>query len=107
MDLLHRAAGSRSVFIRWAAVIAFTCCGCADMMPDSETWEKWSPSNLWYRMSPNQLSRLNEGSGLPSDVYYSISDYPERDSAPVTAKGTSSDAVVVKPIDTAAGAAQP
>ena len=107
MDLQHRLPRSHSVLARCAVVIVVTFCGCADMLPSEETMEKWSPSNIWYRMQPNQLGRLNEGSGLPSDVYYSISDYPERDSAPVTAKGTSTDAVVVKPIDTAAGAAQP
>jgi hypothetical protein len=72
------------------------------MLPSDETWEKWSPSNIWYRMQPNQLGRLNEGDGIPTDVYYSISDYSERDSAPVAANRSSNDAaIVIKPIENA------
>jgi hypothetical protein len=107
MNLPPRIPRLRSLFLGCTTVIAVTCCGCADMLPSEETMQKWSPSNLWYRMSPNQLGRLNEGAGLPSDVYYSISDYPERDRAPVLANQTSNDATVVKPIDGAAGGVRP
>jgi hypothetical protein len=59
-------------------------------------------------MHPDQLSRLNEGSGLPSDVYYSISDYPERSPGAARENETSNDAVtVIKPIETADGAPRP
>jgi hypothetical protein len=102
MDLRHRLPGSRSLFAGCAAVVMVTFCGCADMLPSDETWEKWSPSNIWYRMQPNQLGRLNEGDGIPTDVYYSISDYPERNSASVAANRLSNDAAtVIKPIDCA------
>jgi len=103
MDLRHRPVRSHSLFVRWAAVIVVTFCGCADMLPNQETWEKWSPSNIWYRMQPNQLGRLNEGSGLPSDVYYSISDYPERNQR----TGATNQTSVIQPIDSPAGVAQP
>jgi hypothetical protein len=103
MDLQHRLSRSHSVLARCAVVIVVTFCGCADMLPSEETLEKWSPSNIWYRMQPNQLGRLNEGSGLPSDVYYSISDYPERNRRTSATSQTS----VIQPIDPPAGVAQP
>jgi hypothetical protein len=106
MNLPHQLPRLRSLLVKCTAVIVVTCCGCADMLPSDETMQKWSPSNMWYRMSPNQLSRLNEGAGLPSDVYYSISDYPERDRAPVPADQKSSDVTVIKPIDGATGNAR-
>jgi hypothetical protein len=102
MDLRRRLPGSRSVLVGCAAAVAVTFCGCADMLPNDETWEKWSPSNIWYRMQPNQLGRLNEGEGLSPDAYYSISDYPERNSARIAASSTSSGtATVIKPIESA------
>ena len=94
MNLGHRSTRSRSIFIPFAAAIAITFCGCTDMLPSDSTWEKWSPSNIWYRMQPNQLGRLNEGSGLSPDVYYSISDYTEH-----SANRASSAASVIQPID--------
>jgi len=39
------------------------------MTPSSETWEKWSPSNIWYKMQPSQLHKLNYEEGMPNDVY--------------------------------------
>jgi hypothetical protein len=105
MNLRHRLARSRSRLVRYAAVIVVTFCGCADMLPSDETMEKWSPSNIWYRMQPNQLNRLNEGSGLPSDVYYSISDYPERNAA--TGGGATSQTSVIQPIDNPAAVERP
>ena len=108
MEQQHRLTGSRSVFAGCAAVMILALSGCADLLPSGETMEKWSPSNIWYRMHPDQLSRLNEGSGLPSDVYYSISDYPERSSGAARENETSNDAVtVIKPIETAEGASRP
>jgi len=108
MELQHRLTRSRSVFAGCAAAMILALSGCADLLPTSETMEKWSPSNIWYRMHPDQLSRLNEGNGLPSDVYYSISDYPERNPGAVTANETSSSPVtVIKPIDSAAAVARP
>jgi hypothetical protein len=108
MELQHQLTRSRSVLAGCAAAMILTLSGCADMLPSSETMEKWSPSNIWYRMSPDQLSRLNEGNGLPSDVYYSVSDYPERNPTTVTTNVPSnSRATVVEPIDSAAGVARP
>jgi hypothetical protein len=104
MNLRHRLARSHSRLVRYAAVIVVTFCGCADMLPSDETLEKWSPSNIWYRMRPDQLNRLNEGSGLPSDVYYSISDYPERNSA--TGTSATNQTSVIQPIDAAAAVEQ-
>ncbi len=100
MDLRLRRASSHSNLVRCATVIVVTFCGCADMLPSESTMEKWSPSNIWYRMQPNQLGRLNEGSGLSSDVYYSISDYPERSRSVTFAnQASSSEATVVTPKD--------
>jgi hypothetical protein len=93
MDHRHRQSHTRFLLFVPAAAMLVTMCGCADMLPNSETWEKWSPSNIWYRMQPTQLSRLNEGNGLTPDAYYSISDFPERDRS------------VVEPIQLADGAA--
>jgi hypothetical protein len=108
MQLQQQLTHSRSVFAGCAAAMILAISGCADLLPSSETMEKWSPSNIWYRMHPDQLSRLNEGNGLPSDVYYSISDYPERTSRTVTANEASSNPVtVIKPIDSAASVARP
>jgi len=107
MNLPHQLPRLSSLLVGCTTLIVVTCCGCADMLPSQETLDKWSPSNIWYHMSPNQLSRLNEGAGLPSDVYYSISDYPERDRAPVPANQTSNETTVIKPIDTTAGDARP
>jgi hypothetical protein len=108
MQLQQQLTHSRSVFAGCAAAMILAISGCADLLPSSETMEKWSPSNIWYRMHPDQLSRLNEGNGLPSDVYYSISDYPERNSRTVTANEASSNPVtVIKPIDSAASVARP
>jgi hypothetical protein len=100
MDLRLRRASAHSNLVRCATVIVVTFCGCADMLPSESTMEKWSPSNIWYRMQPNQLGRLNEGSGLSSDVYYSISDYPERSRSVTFAnQASSSEATVVTPKD--------
>jgi hypothetical protein len=100
MDLRHRLPRSRSILVPCAAAIAVTFCGCADMLPSESTMEKWSPSNIWYRMQPSQLGRLNEGSGLPSDVYYSISDYPERSHSVTFAnKSSSGSATAITPTD--------
>jgi hypothetical protein len=108
MELQHQLTRSRSVLAGCAAAMILTLSGCADMLPSSETMEKWTPSNIWYRMSPDQLSRLNEGNGLPSDVYYSVSDYPERNSRTVTANDPSNTgSTVVGPIDSASAIARP
>lgn len=98
MNLVHRMARSRSVLAGCAAVMIIGLSGCADMLPDEDTWQKWSPSNIWYRMQPDQLGRLNEGTGIPSDVYYSVSDYPERNQPPAS-QGPSGATSVVKPVD--------
>ena len=108
MELQHRLTRSRFVLGGCAAAIILALSGCADMLPSEQTMEKWSPSNIWYRMQPTQLGRLNEGSGLPSDVYYSISDYPERNPGTVTANQTPNNATtVIKPIDSASSVARP
>ncbi len=106
MNLPHRLARSRFLLAGCTAALIVTLSGCADMLPDSDTWEKWSPSNIWYRMQPTQLGRLNEGNGIASDVYYSVSDDPERDRAAVNA-GADHAPTVVQPIENAAPATQP
>jgi hypothetical protein len=107
MDQRHRPSHSRSLLFVPAAAMLVTICGCADMLPNSETWEKWSPSNIWYRMQPTQLSRLNEGNGLSADAYYSISDFPERDRSVVEPIQTADSAgTTIKPIE-GAGAVRP
>jgi hypothetical protein len=82
MDVPRRIARSRVVLITIAAAVFGGTSGCntfalepSDFLPSKETWEKLSPSNLWYDLQPSRLQRLNEGStGMSSDVYYSISD---------------------------------
>jgi hypothetical protein len=82
MDVLRRIARSRIIYGSIAAAILGGLSGCStfalepsDLLPSKETWEKLSPSNLWYGMQPSQLQRLNEGdTAMPSDVYYSVSD---------------------------------
>jgi hypothetical protein len=103
---LHRLTRIRAVVLGCSAAAILTLSGCADLMSD-ETWEKWSPANIWYRMQPTQLGRLNEGNGLNSDVYYSISDYPERNPAPAFANQTSNDVSVIKPIEKSSGEPRP
>jgi hypothetical protein len=97
MDVPRRIARSRVVFI-FAAVAAFAgVSGCStlalepsDLMPSKETWEKLSPSNLWYDLQPTRLQRLNQGDeAMSSDVYYSVSDPIPNDS---------DQAAVVKPL---------
>lgn len=102
MDQRHRRSHSRSLLFVSTAAMLVTMCGCADMFPNSETWEKWSPSNIWYRMQPTQLGRLNEGNGLTPDAYYSISDFPERDRSVVEPIQPADDAATtIKPIESA------
>ena len=82
MDVLRRIARSRVVLSLTAAATLGGLSGCntfalepSDLMPSKETWEKLSPSNLWYDLQPSRLQRLNEGStGMSSDVYYSVLD---------------------------------
>jgi hypothetical protein len=82
MDVPRRIARSRVVLSFVAATAMSSLCGCStlalepsDFWPSSETWEKLSPSNLWYNLQPSRLQRLNEGdTGMSSDVYYSVSD---------------------------------
>jgi hypothetical protein len=107
MNLRHRLARSRFLLAGCAAALIVTLSGCADMLPDSDTWAKWSPSNIWYRMQPTQLGRLNEGNGIASDVYYSVSDDPERDRAAAVNPGADHATTVVQPIENAAPATQP
>jgi hypothetical protein len=93
MDVPRRIARSR-VFFKIIAAAGFGgISGCStfalepsDFMPSKETWEKLSPSNLWYDLQPSRLQRLNEGStGMSSDVYYSVPDpiAPAADAATV------------------------
>ena len=82
MDVPRRIARSRVVLKIIAATLFGGFSGCStfalepsDLLPSKETWEKMSPSNLWYDLQPSRLNRLNEGSpGMSSDVYYSVSD---------------------------------
>ena len=82
MDVLRRIARSRVVLSLMAATTLGGLSGCntfalepSDLLPSKETWEKLSPSNLWYDLQPSRLQRLNEGdTGMSSDVYYSVLD---------------------------------
>ncbi len=82
MDVPRRIARSRVVLGSIAAAIFGGISGCStfalepsDYLPSKETWEKLSPSNLWYDLQPSRLQRLNEeDTGMTSDVYYSVSD---------------------------------
>jgi hypothetical protein len=103
MDVLRRIARSRVVLSLTAAATLGGLSGCStfalepsDLLPSKETWEKLSPSNLWYGLQPSQLQRLNEGAtGMPSDVYYSVLDPLPNDGEqaavvkPLPADGTS------------------
>lgn len=82
MDVTRRIARSRVLLSLVAAATLGGFSGCStfalepsDLLPSKETWEKLSPSNLWYDLQPSRLQRLNEGdTGMSSDVYYSVSD---------------------------------
>ena len=101
MDVPRRIARSRVVLITIAAAVFGGISGCntfalepSDFLPSKETWEKMSPSNLWYDLQPSRLQRLNEGSpGMSSDVYYSVSDplTPAVDSAAAVQPAVNSD----------------
>jgi len=101
MDVPRRIARSRVVLKIIAAAVFGGISGCntfalepSDFLPSKETWEKMSPSNLWYDLQPSRLNRLNEGSpGMSSDVYYSVSDplTPAVDSTAVVQPAVNSD----------------
>jgi hypothetical protein len=82
MDVPRRIARSRIVLCSMAAAILGGLSGCntldldpVDYLPSKETWEKLSPSNLFYNLQPSQLQRLNEGDPqMPTDAYYSVRD---------------------------------
>jgi hypothetical protein len=95
MDVPRRIARSRVVLSSIAVTILGGFSGCStfalepsDLLPSKETWEKLSPSNLWYGLQPSQLQRLNEGdTGMSPDVYYSVSDpLPDNADAPAVVK---------------------
>jgi hypothetical protein len=101
MDVPRRIARSRVVLSAIAAAVFGGISGCStvalnplEYLPDKDTWEKLSPSNLWYDLQPSRLQRLNEGSpGMSSDVYYSVSDplTPAVDSAAAVQPAVNSD----------------
>ena len=82
MDVPRRIERSRIILVSLAAIFSGVFAGCSqwdlspsDYWPSKETWEKLSPSNIWYELTPSRLQRLNQGSpGMSSDVYYSVSD---------------------------------
>ncbi len=89
MDLFRRIARSPILPATLAAALLCGASGCAEWisnLSNPEAWEKLSPSNIWYNMQPHRLNRLNEGEGMPSDVYYSVPD-------PLTVDGLPSDVV--------------
>jgi hypothetical protein len=96
-----RAARGRSLLCGCFVSLLFAASGCAEMLPNAESWEKLSPSSIWYYMHPNQLSRMSETECEPiSDAYYSISDLPERDRSTTAANRPSGDAArTIQPID--------
>ena len=103
MDVPRRIARSRVFFSLVSAAAFGGLSGCStfalepsDLLPSKESWEKLSPSNLWYDLQPSRLQRLNEGStGMSSDVYYSVLDPLPNDNdqtavvKPLTDDGTS------------------
>jgi hypothetical protein len=101
MDVTRRIARSRVILKIIAAAVFGGISGCntfalepSDFLPSKDTWEKLSPSNLWYDLQPSRLQRLNEGSpGMSSDVYYSVSDplTPAVDSSTVVPPAVSSE----------------
>ena len=82
MDLRRRVARSWIVLSSLAATLVGGLSGCntldldpTDYFPSKETWEKLSPSNLFYNLQPSQLQRLNEGdAGMSTDAYFSVRD---------------------------------
>jgi hypothetical protein len=104
MDMSRRVAPSGRIWITILSVILFGSAGCAqwlsdfspsDYWPSKDTWEKLSPSNLLYDLQPSQLNKLNRGPGMPSDVYYSVSD-PLIDPPP---KHCPDGAAIVEPVE--------
>jgi hypothetical protein len=82
MDLRRRVARSWIVLSSLAATVIGGFSGCntldldpTDYFPTKETWEKLSPSNLFYSLQPSQLQRLNQGDpGMSTDAYFSVRD---------------------------------
>jgi hypothetical protein len=82
MDVPRHIARSRVIFCLMAAALVAGISGCntfalepSDFWPSKETWDKLSPSNLWYDLQPTRLQRLNEGNpAMSSDAYYSVPD---------------------------------
>jgi hypothetical protein len=76
MSLIRRTASVRP---RFAALVLFCASlgvtGCTAAMKD------YSPSNIWHNMQPHRLQRLNQGQGMSTDAYFSVSDpIPELES---------------------------
>jgi hypothetical protein len=97
MDLRRRVARSWIVLSSLAAAVIGGLSGCntldldpTDYFPSKETWEKLSPSNLFYNLQPSQLQRLNEGDpGMSTDAYFSVRDpLPSDGQASAAAAGT-------------------
>lgn len=36
--------------------------------------KNFSPGNIWHNLQPHRLQRLNQGTGMSSDAYFSVSD---------------------------------
>jgi hypothetical protein len=89
MDVPRHIARSRIILGSMAAVLVAGISGCntfalepSDFWPSKETWDKLSPSNLWYDLQPTRLQRLNEGNpAMSSDAYYSVPDPLPSDAA--------------------------
>lgn len=76
MSLFRRTASGRPRFAALALLCAaFAVTGCTAAMKD------YSPSNIWHNMQPHRLQRLNQGAGMSTDAYFSVSDpIPELES---------------------------
>ncbi|MGE3316172.1 MAG: hypothetical protein AB7O26_13735 [Planctomycetaceae bacterium] len=69
MAFVRRTA---SVPLRVAAigfvVVSSGVCGCTPAM------KNFTPSNIWHNLQPHRLQRLNQGPGMSSDAYFSVTD---------------------------------
>ncbi len=69
MAFVRRFASARPRIFAICMIAAMSgVSGCTPAM------KNFSPSNIWHNLQPHRLQRLNQGPGMSSDAYFSVSD---------------------------------